>query len=256
MSWRRTKRRLKRRWLRRLSSLKGQPVVVVGALALVTAVGVTVLVNVRPSASPSTPTTRCVPATRIAVLGDSTRIPTAAEPLIEALAVESGAIVRSFALNGHSLWSYGERPIIEEVERFEPDAVELSIGLNDLRMDQSPDRVALFTEQLGAYVDTLHDRLPGVRRLVLSVPAAISTHDIGGAAFVVGDPAEVTTSLRGAYLAVAGSRPYVILNDVQAEITGTSPDDSATPRFLIDQLHPSRETAARIGELIAGHMTC
>lgn len=196
----------------------------------------------------------CDAPARLALLGDSTRDEAAAGgPFADALrAALSGTEVRSFGLNGVSLDRYVTDPVQRQLGKWEPDALEVSIGINDLRLDQSPQRVAQLQADLGGYLDSLHGQFPSAV-LVATVPAALNVNDIGEAGYVKPPEAAatVTRDLRSTYLAVASERPWLTLVDAQEHVTGTEADESNPPRFLMDQVHPSPETAATIAGLVA-----
>lgn len=203
----------------------------------------------------------CTEPAKIVLLGDSTRDPEGpGQPLVDALKGDlAGSEVLALGSNGASLAVYRDSGATQQAVAFEPDVVELSIGINDLRSDQSAARAQQFTDDLKAYVVSLHEQLPDAA-LHLTVPAALSTQDVDDFGFVTSqtgaiNPAgaadKVTKSLHKAYLDVAGALDYVDLLDVQEEITGTSADTSKKPKFLSDQIHPNPKTASEIAGLLA-----
>jgi lysophospholipase L1-like esterase len=198
-------------------------------------------------------------AVRIALVGDSTRnvhlAPTAA--LVRELRrrLRPGAVA-AFGISGMTLHRYLHDPELPaRVRAFRPTLVEISIGVNDLRVDQAAGpRLAA---DLVALASDLHAAVPGAD-LLLSVPAALATHDVGGHHYVVGPPGaaqRATTALRTAYLRAARTVGYAGLADVQRTVTGTRADPADPPRFLVDQLHPSARTAVRIADTITGRIT-
>lgn len=205
---------------------------------------------------------------KVAVLGDSTRDERAAGlPLMQALRAElpgvpAGNIV-SFGKNGAPLAAYSQMDDVQaSIRDFKPTLIELSIGINDLRFGTvAPESL---TQNLEAYVAKLHADIP-TADIIISVPGALSTHDIGAKGYVKGSDGvvnppgaaqAVTTGLRGAYLAVAKKLDYVALNDVQAKITGTDADPSEPALYVGDQLHPTAATSKAIAKLITAAITC
>jgi lysophospholipase L1-like esterase len=213
-------------------------------------------------------------AVRIALVGDSTRSelepPTAGlyRRLREqtgrggGLAGMSADDIGDFGVRGITVHTYVTDPArLARVAAFAPTLIDISIGINDLRVDQSAGpRVQADLLRL---VGTLRGAVPDAD-ILLSVPAALSAVDVGRRHLVVdgsgavnppGAADRVTTELRDAYLQVARETGYVGLNDVQREVTGTRADTAAPPRYLVDQLHPSAATSARIADTIVGALT-
>lgn len=204
---------------------------------------------------------------KVAILGDSTRDEDSAGLTFvqtvraELPSVPAGNVV-SFGKNGATLTAYTQMESVQAaILDFKPTVIELSIGINDLRLGQAPE---LFTQNLEAYLSELHTDIPGAD-IIISVPGALSTRDIGGNGYVKGsngavNPAgaaqAVTTELRAAYLTVAGKLDYVALVDAQEKVTGTDADASEAPRFVTDQLHPNAATSKAVAKLIAAAVTC
>lgn len=199
---------------------------------------------------------------RIAVLGDSTRDETARPAFYDALRRElPGAQITSFGSNGSSLDRYlDDQERQTAIRDAAPTLIELSIGINDLRLDQT--NRDEFTALLTGYVETLRADLPDAE-ILLSVPASLSTQDVGGVGYLVGadgtvNPAgmaqRITDDLRSAYLSVAERVPGVVLLDVQTELTGTEADASPEPQYLSDQIHPDQEASAAIAGLVADQL--
>ena len=211
---------------------------------------------------------------RIALVGDSTR--NESQPPMDALFQElrrqtqpGGGLagvapsgIASFGVSGMTVHDYLDDPSrLARIVAFRPTLIEISIGINDLRVDQAAGpRV---TADLIAFAGTLHGAVPGAD-VLLTVPAALTTHDIGGHHYVVGADGtvnppgaaqEVTTALRTAYLQAAHTLGYAGLDDVQRAVTGTKADPADPPRFLEDQLHPSARTNARIADTIVETVT-
>lgn len=200
-----------------------------------------------------------MPPARVAVLGDSTRdVDGAGSEYVKALRrLMPQTEVRSFAQDAGSLDAYATDPVQKKLDKWAPDAVELSIGINDLGTDQSGERVSEFRAALEAYVDGLQVRF-GEVPIVATVPAALSTRDVDGSGYIRPPEAaaDVTRELRSAYLELASSRPWLTLVDAQEKVTGTEADTNEQPAFLDDQIHPSAGTAARIAALVAEGVGC
>jgi lysophospholipase L1-like esterase len=214
-------------------------------------------------------------AVRIALVGDSTReeaLPSTAglyRRLRTAQTRPGGGLagmppehIAGFGVGGVRLRDYlSDAGRLARIRAFDPTLVEISIGLNDLRVDQDAGpRVAADLVRL---VDSLHEAVPGAD-VLLSVPAAISAVDVGRRGYVVGrggtvNPPgaaqRVTTVLRWAYRRAAGELGYAGLNDVQEKVTGLRADTADPPRFLVDQVHPSAATAARVADTIVAAIT-
>jgi hypothetical protein len=202
---------------------------------------------------------QCQGPERLAVLGDSLRREATSEGAyfgtLRRLLPSTG--IRSFARDRDTLDAYVTDPVQQELDRWDPDAIELSLGVDVLRLDQGRRRVAQFANELSAYVDGLQVRFPAAA-VVLTVPAALSTVDVGGLGLVRPPQAarQITRDLRAAYLEVAGDRPWVTLVDAQQEVTGTQADAESPPRHLLDQIQPDAETAAAIATLVADEIGC
>lgn len=193
---------------------------------------------------------------RIAVMGDSTRDDkTAGRFIVRSLRSRlAPAKVISFGRAGFTLTKYRHRLLQQRVRAMQPDLIELSIGIDDLRRGASTGRE--FRRHLGSYVTRLHSRVPKAD-IILSVPAALAMHDVDGQHLVrPGTADRVTHELRAAYLTVAGKHRYVVLNDVQQQITSTHADPFQPPRFLADQVNPDAFTGHEIAKLIADDVTC
>jgi lysophospholipase L1-like esterase len=204
-------------------------------------------------------------AVRIALVGDSTRnedvAPTAGLSR-ELRRRTRPAGVAGFGISAMTVRHYLDDPRrLARIRAFRPTLVEISIGINDLRVDQ--DAGSRVTADLVSFTEALHRAVPGAD-VLLSVPAALSTHDVGGHHYVLGPDGavnpqgaaqRVTTALRTAYLQAARTLGFAGLDDVQRAITGTRADRADPPRFLVDQLHPSARTAARIADSIVGRIT-
>lgn len=212
---------------------------------------------------------------RVAIVGDSTRDEEINEAaglygrLREFHTSERGGLtgvdpanIRGFGSNGAPLSFYmNDDERIATIVAFQPTLIELSIGINDLRLDQGAG--PQFQANLVAFVNELHAALPGAD-VLLSVPGALSTIDVGDKHYVQaadgtvnppGAAQAVTTTLREAYHAAAEQLGYVGLNDVQEKITGTDADSEEPLRYLFDQLHPTAKTAARVADTIVNTLT-
>jgi len=196
----------------------------------------------------------------VAVLGDSTRDESAAGvALMTSLRQEfAGADVRSFGRNGFPLSRYAdETGIRDAVREYQPDVIELSIGINDFRQGRGD--VDTFTDEMVDYVNTLSQENPDAD-IILSVPAALSTVNVGDANYLTGSNGrvnpdglaqDITQQLRAAYTTASQRLEGIALLDVQQAITGTDADASPSPVFLRDQIHPNDKTAASVAALIA-----
>jgi hypothetical protein len=212
-----------------------------------------------PSSAAAPGPAECLPPTRLAVLGDSTRDADAEGKAYvkELRGLLPDTEVRSFAVDTPSVDDYMTDPVQRKVDKWAPDAVELSIGVSDLSRDQSAKRVARLRAELGSFVDGLQVRFGDVP-MVATVPAALSTRDVDGSGYIKPPEAaaEVTHQVRSVYLDVQSRRPWLRVVDAQLEVTGTEADPAEKPTYLSDQVHPNAETAAKIAALVAAQVGC
>lgn len=214
-------------------------------------------------------------AVRLAVVGDSTRdihAPTSSALYRRLRGFQTGPDgalrgvparnIGAFGISGITVQTYATDPVrLAAVEAFRPTVVEVSIGLNDVRADQTAG--SRVEDDLVRLVDTLHAALP-LAEFLLSVPAAISAVDVAAHHYILGRDGSVnppgaaervTTELHRAYLNAVARLGYVGLDDVQRKVTGLHADTANPPRYLADQLHPSRRTAERVADTIVQSIT-
>jgi lysophospholipase L1-like esterase len=187
-------------------------------------------------------------------LGDSTRDPNITGPGIpQALITRLGLAQQQIApmgRAGQTLRGLLESDEVAQAAATDPDLVELTIGINDWRVDQTIGRQ--FEQDLADLVESVVQAMPDAD-VMLSIPGAFASDDVGGNGFVLdrdgevnpdGAPQAASSGLRAAYLAMRGRWPNVTVVDMQTAVTGTQVRPSWVSGLMTDQVHPNQESYA------------